>query len=116
MKNLIRHAVLLLFAIGTVFSAFAQFTVTGTVTSSGGNALPGATVKVRNSNTGSVSTDASGKFSITVPGKKNDVEISFVGYKSQSFSVDEATNSLAVQLTDDVGNWMKWWSPVWALR
>lgn len=74
-------------------STFAQQPVTGTIRSTGGDPLPGATVSVKNSETSSTaSTD--GRFSIQA--KQGDSLIfSYVGYTSQTIRVGE-------QLTFDV--------------
>ena len=53
---------MLLFLASTVLYA-QRVTVTGTVTDSQGNPLPGATVQVKGTNVG-VLTDAGGRFSI----------------------------------------------------
>jgi len=71
-------------------SAFAQSkTVTGTVIDQAGLGLPGVTVAVKGTTLGT-STDIDGKWTLTV--NANDVlEISFIGMKTQEFTVGNKT-------------------------
>ena len=103
MKNSLIHLAVLLLSMAPL-ALLAQVTITGTVTGAGNNPLAGASVKLKNSNNVGVTTDASGRFSLQLPGKKGVVEISFIGYKSQSFSVDADTKDLSVNMTEDIGN------------
>ncbi len=103
MKNSLRHIAVFLFVMATPLAVWAQFTITGTVTGTGNNPLAGASVKLNRNNVG-VTTDASGKFSLDVPNKKAVIEISYIGYKSQSLSAEAGTNDLVIMLTEDVGN------------
>src|SRR5688572_27847682 len=104
MKKLQKQFTLLLFVIATPLCLWAQFTVTGTVTGANNAALAGATVKVRNSNTAAATTDQSGRFSLAVPGRRADIDISYIGYKTQTFTVDENNTTLSASLVADVGN------------
>ena len=104
MRNFPKHIMVLLLILATPFAIRAQFTITGTVTGIGGDPLSGASVKLRNSTEVGVTTAASGKFSILLPGKKGILDVSFVGYKSQSFSVDPATKALSIALVQDASN------------
>ncbi|HVS91149.1 MAG TPA: SusC/RagA family TonB-linked outer membrane protein [Mucilaginibacter sp.] len=65
--------------------------VKGKVTDEQGLSLPGATVKVKGTNT-ATSTDANGNFSITVPDKTAVLVVSFVGYNVQQITVGDRTN------------------------
>ncbi|HVW13352.1 MAG TPA: carboxypeptidase-like regulatory domain-containing protein, partial [Mucilaginibacter sp.] len=65
--------------------------VKGKVTDEQGLSLPGATVKVKGTNT-ATSTDANGNFSITVPDKTAVLVVSFVGYNVQQVTVGDRTN------------------------
>lgn len=62
--------------------AIAQHNVTGTITDDTGDALPGATIKVKDSTTGTVS-DNDGTFSLTVPDKNAVLIVSFLGFESR---------------------------------
>ena len=67
---------LLLFACAQVFAQ--QKTVTGKVTGEDGKPLAGATVSAKGAKASTV-TDASGKFSLSVPEKVKAVIVSYVG-------------------------------------
>lgn len=71
---------------GLLFSVIAQSTVTGTVKDETGESLPGATVTIKGTTTGTV-TDIDGKYSIKVPGAETILEFSFVGYKAKEVTV-----------------------------
>lgn len=91
---------LLLFLIfsASISNAFAQTTVTGVVTDEQKDPLPGVSVTVKGSTTGTV-TDFDGNYSITV--KSSDVlDFTFLGMKPQSVSVGGKTK-IDVVLLDD---------------
>ncbi|MBD2701815.1 SusC/RagA family TonB-linked outer membrane protein [Spirosoma sp. BT702] len=82
LKNLLR-----LVAIFLVLAtpAFAQ-TISGRVTASNdGQSLPGVSIVVKGTNTGTI-TDADGRYSIAAPGTKTLV-YSFIGYKSAEVAI-----------------------------
>lgn len=81
-------AVSLLFVVGFVH---AQITVTGTVMDGKfGGPLPGATVKVKGTTTGT-QTDFDGNFSIKVQDGNAELEISFMGYETKTLKVGDKT-------------------------
>lgn len=80
----------LAFLFGVV--AFAQQTVTGTVTDESGVPMPGATVQ---NNDDFTTTDFDGNFSIDANIGDN-LTISFVGYNTANVSVDSATLSITL--------------------
>ena len=95
-----------LVAIGIIFSqltAMAQFTLSGTVKDENNNLLPGATVKIRESNLG-IATTANGQFTF------NDIKegeyvrsVSFVGYSIHTELVNIQGNvALAIVLKESV--------------
>jgi hypothetical protein len=69
---------------------FAQYDVSGTVTSSKGEELIGVTVSVKNTNNGTV-TDVDGKYTIHISGGSATLVFSYVGYASQERQVTGAT-------------------------
>ncbi len=96
MKNIF---LILLFLAST--SLYAQrITVTGTVTDTNGNMLPGATVHVKGTVTG-VLTDGSGRFSIEAPGPNSVIAFSFVGYVPKEVVVQNQT-TINVTLAEDL--------------
>ncbi|MCB0475978.1 MAG: carboxypeptidase-like regulatory domain-containing protein, partial [Flavobacteriaceae bacterium] len=79
--------------------AIAQRTVSGTVSDDSGGPLPGASVLVKGTNTGTT-TDFDGNYSITVPNDQAVLVFSFLGYKTKEVAVgNQAT--LNVTLTED---------------
>ena len=85
---------LVLIFIGMVFSvgiAFAQqITIKGQVTSAEGEALPGVTVVVKSTVTGTI-TDIDGNYTLSVPSQSSVLSFSFVGYKTQEVTVGTQT-------------------------
>ena len=78
--------------------AFAQNTVSGTVTDENNQPLPGASIKVAGESTGTT-TDAEGKF--TIKPKKQPpltLEISSVGHTKQLITVTSYKQTINVQL------------------
>jgi TonB-dependent starch-binding outer membrane protein SusC len=91
MQNLKRLQVLIcLFA---PLWVFAQVNVSGTVVDSRENPVQFASVKLKNTNLGTT-TDANGKFSLTLPGKGGLLEISYIGFKAQTVSVNNSLSDL----------------------
>ncbi len=81
-------------------SAIAQHTVTGRVTqSSDGAALPGVSVVVKGTSTGT-STDAEGRFTIAVPDNNATLVMSFIGFTTQEIPVGSQT-TLDVSMNED---------------
>ncbi len=74
-----------------------QRTITGTVTDEKNGPLPGATIQLKGTNTGTT-TDANGKFSLTVPDANAVVIVSFIGFDPKEIEVGAQT-VLTVQLT-----------------
>ena len=66
-------------------------TVTGKVSDEKGGPIAGASVLAKGTSIGT-STDATGSFSLSVPGGTNTLVISYVGYASQEVSVASASN------------------------
>ncbi|MGC1244094.1 MAG: SusC/RagA family TonB-linked outer membrane protein, partial [Chryseosolibacter sp.] len=88
---------MLFFVIGS-FSAYAQRTVSGRVTDTGGNGMPGVNVIVKGTNAGT-SSDASGNYSISVSDDATLV-FSFIGYTTQEIAVGNQT-SINVNMNED---------------
>jgi TonB-linked SusC/RagA family outer membrane protein len=83
---------ILAFQIIACGSALAQ-TVTGTVTdASTGAVLPGVNIKVKGTTTGT-STDADGKYSLQVHSLQDTLVFSFIGYQTQSISMNGRTTA-----------------------
>lgn len=98
MKKLLQSLFILLFVAG---AAVAQNrTVSGTVTDSqDGKPLPGVTVRVKGTQTGTT-TGANGTYSLSVPSGAATLEFSFIGYTLQSKSVG-TSGTVNVSLESD---------------
>lgn len=71
--------------------------IKGTVVDEKGEPLPGASIKVDGTTTGT-STDLDGKFRLTLPSGKNKLTVSFVGYQPMSIV---AKDGMTIQLAPD---------------
>ncbi len=67
--------------------ANAQITVKGKVTDSSNEALPGVTIKIKNSS-GGVTTDIDGMYSISVPDNAATLVYSFIGFVNQEIAIN----------------------------
>src|SRR6185295_1333181 len=81
----------------------AQVTVSGTVSNDKGVPVQGASVRLKNTSVGTA-TDANGKFNLTLPGSGGVVEISSVGLKTSSMTVNSSKNDLVITMVEDIGN------------
>lgn len=102
MRQILKQALLVFMTVALPILLWAQVPVTGTITDASGNPIPGASIKLRNSNLGT-SSDVTGKFSLTVPGSGGTLEISAISFKSQSIQVSASNATLSVKLAEDVG-------------
>jgi TonB-linked SusC/RagA family outer membrane protein len=97
---------LVLIFIGMVFSvgiAFAQqITIKGQVTAAGDEMLPGVTVVVEGTVSGTI-TDIDGNYTISVPSQSSVLSFSFVGYKTQKVTVGSQTTINVVMEADVMG-------------
>ena len=83
------------------FSSFAQGRkVTGKVTGTDSQGIPGVSILVKGTNTGAT-TDGNGAFSVNVNSATAVLNISAVGYKTQSINVG-SQSSISVVLQEDV--------------
>ena len=81
-------------------NALAQRTITGNVTDSYSSPLPGVTIVIKGTTTGTVS-DVDGNYTISVPESAQILVFSFIGMKTQEISVDNQT-TINVQMEPDV--------------
>ncbi|WP_025763434.1 SusC/RagA family TonB-linked outer membrane protein [Dyadobacter tibetensis] len=89
----------LLLALTTAFGAMAQKSVTGTVKDNKGLALPGVSVVVQGTTSGTV-TDMDGKYTVSMPDGSNMLVFSFIGYMTQEVTVGNRSN-INITLLDD---------------
>ncbi len=100
----IRFLAGLLFLLLLPGSAWAQFTVEGTVTDeSTGETLVGVNVLAVEARVGVV-TDETGSYQIDLPGNSATLRFSYVGFKQQEFEVTPQTGTLDVAMEPDVAN------------
>ncbi|WP_158557060.1 SusC/RagA family TonB-linked outer membrane protein [Mucilaginibacter conchicola] len=76
---------------GTTVGAQNAIRVQGTVVDDTGLALPGVSVKIKGTGTGTV-TDVNGRFALDAPGPDAVLVFSFIGFESQEISVGNQTN------------------------
>ena len=100
-----RYAVLLLatLLLGLIplEGAWAQTTITGTVTASNnGETLPGVNVRVEGTTRGTT-TNPDGTYTIELPAGQNQLTFTFVGFRSQTIKVGDRT-TVDVQLEEDI--------------
>jgi len=69
------------------FARAQNKTVTGTVLDDKGAPLVGATIRVKGSSAAGVSSDAAGRFSLSVPGSATALVVSYVGYEMQEVAL-----------------------------
>jgi TonB-dependent starch-binding outer membrane protein SusC len=79
--------------------AFAQRTVTGTVTGTNKETLIGASVVAKGTTIGAV-TDLDGKFTLNVPQAVTTLVVSFTGYTTKEVAVDASTTTVDVNLEE----------------
>jgi TonB-linked SusC/RagA family outer membrane protein len=94
------RTVLMLIGI-SLFSAnlYAQSrNIGGTVTDEKGEALIGATVKLKSGNL-TTSTNVNGKFTISVPVGETALTVTYIGYLDQEVSINSQTSDLVVKLS-----------------
>ena len=82
--------VALLCAFALLSSAYAQRIVTGTVTDNNGETMPGVSVVLAGTTTGTV-TNFDGAYQISAPSDNSVLEFSFIGYKKQSVIIGDRT-------------------------
>ena len=69
------------------FTTFGQKTITGTVTGNDGEAIPGVSVLVKGTTSGTM-TDALGKYSLAVPNEATTLVFSYIGMKTQEKTIE----------------------------
>lgn len=72
--------------------AFAQVTVTGTVSDSSGDGLPGVTVRLKSDSSVGIATDIEGKFALVIPSLQESLEFTYIGYKKMTVALDGRSN------------------------
>ena len=89
---------LILIALFFSFIGYAQRTITGVVTNSSGDLLPGVTVLVKGTTIGTI-TGFDGDYEIKVPINKNYLVFSYIGMTPQEIEIKDQSK-IDVQLAD----------------
>ena len=104
-KSSFRTIRILLFSLSMLFAyvanGFAQNTVKGVVTDVNGDPLPGVSVVVKSTTTGTT-TDIDGKYSISAPSAAT-LEFSYIGMNKQEVKVN-GRSTINIILKEDVAN------------
>lgn len=100
-KGLWRMTALLFFSCFLAITTFAQQKdLSGTVLGEDGAPIPGVTVVVKGTTTGTI-TDMDGKFSFPAPAEAKVLVVSYIGMKTQEIEIGNQTN-FKLTLTSDV--------------
>ncbi|MFC4872194.1 SusC/RagA family TonB-linked outer membrane protein [Negadavirga shengliensis] len=79
----------------------SERTVQGKVTTSEGEALPGVSVMIKESSSGTV-TDVEGNYRMNIPDQNAILVFSYIGYKSEEIAVgNQATINVSLSLSDE---------------
>ena len=97
-----KFLILFILNIALINYSMAQKTVTGTVSSEDGSALPGVTVVVKGTTVGAV-TNEMGQYSLSVAEDQNVLVFSFIGMKPQEIEVGTQSVINVVMLADVIG-------------
>ncbi|KAA9349389.1 SusC/RagA family TonB-linked outer membrane protein [Larkinella humicola] len=105
MINPLFRAISLIGMLALLFSgpdalAQARLQVQGRIVGGDGDGLPGVSVVIKGTSTGTV-TDTEGNYTVSVPDPKSTLVVSFIGYVSQELAVNGRTR-LDVKLLEDV--------------
>ncbi len=82
-------------------AAYTQVNVTGTVTDQNNDPVIGASVIVKGTTIGTI-TDLDGTFQLNQVAEGSEVEISYLGYRTQDLTVDQSNNQLAIVMSEDL--------------
>ena len=97
-------ALLLLFSLFWGLPAIGQETgsrkVTGYIVDSSGNPIAGATVKIKDTTTATIS-DGNGQFSLTVQNSESTLIATFLGYRTHEVKITPTTDNIKITLEED---------------
>ena len=91
-----KHSLVLMLVFASVATLMAQRTITGTVVDETGDALIGAAILIKGTNTGTI-TDLDGSYSLTVPDGDQILIFSYTGYSTEEIPVG-VSNIIDVRL------------------
>ena len=97
MRKFLFSVMVFLFSAGTLL---AQRTITGRITDESGGAIPGATVQVRGTTTGTVA-NASGVYSLGVPASAQSLIFSSIGMETVEIAIgSQTTINVTLKVSD----------------
>ncbi len=100
-RHLLKSLLLLLFFMKMADASAQGFNATGTVRESvTGNPLSGVSITIKGTKE-LTTTDASGKFSIRIPGKSAVLVLNYVGYKSTEVSVSAEKPTASISMEEE---------------
>ncbi|HEX7846442.1 MAG TPA: SusC/RagA family TonB-linked outer membrane protein [Chitinophagaceae bacterium] len=99
---MLKSLLCLFFFLSGIYSFAQTRTITGSITDAAGKGVPGASVTVKGSTTGTA-TDNNGQFSLAVPAGKVTLVISAIGYSTQNIDVADGTTRASVSLATSAG-------------
>jgi len=103
LKGIWRISALLLFSCFLALTSYAQQkSISGKVIGEDGAPIPGVTVVVKGTTTGTI-TDMDGKFSFSAPAAAKTLSISYIGLKSQEIEIGTQTNFNVTMFADVIG-------------
>ncbi|TWF38925.1 TonB-linked SusC/RagA family outer membrane protein [Chitinophaga polysaccharea] len=96
-----KSGLLVLLCLCSTLALFAQQNITGkTRDAVSGKPIPGVTVRVPNSNKGTIS-DASGNYTLVVPAGTTSLLVSYTGYKSQTIPIKADQSVVNISMEED---------------
>jgi TonB-linked SusC/RagA family outer membrane protein len=99
-----KFSLLLLFCLCSSYALFAQQNLTGQIRDAvTGQPVPGVTIRVPNSNRGTVS-DATGKFSLALPAGATTLTVTSTGYRTQTIRLTTGQTVLNLTLEEDLAH------------
>jgi len=84
------------------FEAMQGVTISGKISDSDGNPLPGVNIIEKGTNNGTV-TDLDGNFTLTVSSKESVITFSYIGYITEEIRVGDQTNISLTMVEDLIG-------------
>ena len=99
MRKVLLFACILLLGI----TGWAQQTITGAIVDASNNPLSGVSVQLLNTSIGTT-TDANGRFTISVPNKTGTLQISYVGFQTQTIDLANVGDELKITMQAGEGS------------
>lgn len=79
----------------------SQYDVSGTVTDQNGEAVIGASVLVKGTTIGTT-TNLDGGFTLSIPTQNSELEVSYLGYRTQTVATDSDNSNYSIVMSEDV--------------